>query len=810
MNNFLLLQLESIIGGITVGWSTSFLTPGESNAGTLTVSPFPTSETFPIAQGSKIGFYNLPADWSISSNEASLWSVSIFPYRGSTITALEYLGTSTVDLSQSLSMAFVVPADATAKISLMMQVFDSTNAPLSTSTYLTLSLVQPSQPLIAYATNQTAVLLSNTTDIAVNNTLLCTLLNRTGNTIATADVTISINGFDANGGAVVIPENILSNVVVTGGGVSWNYNNSQWTATLTNLENGPTLLTFSNLPLTEATLNLLQVEFGMTNISDYPPPYNTSAWFQAYGPYKLSVTLDTDQIAEAQNYALFETTTPGIYTVNSLLTSNTTPPLQPYLVDSAGDLAYPPILGGFSWSSTKINFPSTYSLQSTNYLYYLINNGGADIPLTSIQINWVLLTNASSATQSAPLIFTTQLLDGTYFGMNLTTQNFSGWTNLNYALFQNCNLAGTNFTSANLSSAVLTNATVSAQTNFTSAILANINFNTLGFNLAGVNFSNAILAEANFSGLTLIQTNFTGANFANAYFSNAVLTGNTTLTNLSSFSYAHFDGAHLDNLTIAGNANLDFSYADFTNATFEGTYIYGSTNPNQLVSFSHTILNQANFYNTVVCALNPGNPFPFPDKTSCFLGADFSNAQCNQLTLAPAIYFAACLFSETTITNNVLTSAIFVCTNFPSANFAGTDLTGTCIGVIPDSDRQMMAPLLNRDKLAQIAKTFKPTKKSRWCSRWRYIRAEIYTHVLFRHWKHPHKRKMLRLLCCSFIHSARYLSVSDNPPLAVNVDITNTQFGQATFANMISGNLVGTPASLPPGWQVTGGQFVQS
>ena len=164
-------------------------------------------------------------------------------------------------------------------------------------------------------------------------------------------------------------------------------------------------------------------------------------------------------------------------------------------------------------------------------------------------------------------------------GLNFSGANFSN-RDLSNVIFAGANLTGANLsganvTGANLTNAVLTSANVSGAV-FTSAVMSGVTSGSIVGTVSALPLSwsqlsgylvgpGAVLTGANFSGASLTSRDLSGANLSYANLSSANLTG-ALLTN-ANLGHANLSST---NLTSANLSGADLSYADLTLSTQTG------------------------------------------------------------------------------------------------------------------------------------------------------------------------------------------------------------------------------------------------
>lgn len=383
-------------------WSGGYVVSGQSNLGDLELVANGSDQNIPVAPGFQIAFLDLPAGWSVQSKGVE-WKESTISFRGSTYPTLQYIGSLAAILSvvhifpdtpdydvqtaqpTLIPVAIVVPGNAPDKTQVQVELFQDDTL-ISNQASLLLSSIAPNAPFVAFADAPGLVLVTNPQDISFQNELKVTLLNLQNTTQNSIGATLTLAAEDADGNPVTISQ-AFPNVQVSGGG-TWIYDASaqQWTTTIASVAgNASVPISIDQLALNEASIALVQAT--LTLKLGTSSPYQTSAWFEAFGPFDLSVALSTSS-SNAIFYRLTEDDT-GVYDVNTLNKNMNSPPLQPNLTDSGGNIIYPPIPGWFSWKPDERDFPSNYPLANgNNTLYYLVQSGDTLMALTTATVDY--------------------------------------------------------------------------------------------------------------------------------------------------------------------------------------------------------------------------------------------------------------------------------------------------------------------------------------------------------------------------------------------------------------------------------------
>lgn len=387
-------------------WSAGYLVSNEDNSGDLELTATTADEPVPVSKGQQLVFLDLPARWSISPRSSD-WVASTFPYRGTDLPALTYVGygeslssfvhllprnegdrhSSIMDDVEPLQIPVLVdvPDGAPNMVRVHLQLFGPTG-PISNPSSVLLTTVEPNAPYVAFASPPGVVLITDPTAIALPNALDVTLLSLQASAGSNVPATLTLEAFDTNQQPVPITS-ALNTVQVSGGGANWVYTaaNNSWAATLATIPaQGVMDIAIRELELNQATIALLAVTLtlGTPGVT-----YQTIAWFEAYGPFTMEVQLSAS-VDDSKFYRLTETSG-STYAVNALNKFKNSPPLQPDLLDANDNIVYPPVPGWYSWTTTSRDFPSDYALaDGTNTIYYLINAGGTLMPLTTATVDY--------------------------------------------------------------------------------------------------------------------------------------------------------------------------------------------------------------------------------------------------------------------------------------------------------------------------------------------------------------------------------------------------------------------------------------
>ena len=379
---------------IHAAWSESYFKVGQENPGILTITSTKPSSSIILQKGDQI-LLETPGDpnWKFSTPASGQWSAKMDSKGSNSICFLTYNGSDKIKVP-SLSLYFYntrefenfkdgqplevnltisVPGKTNAR-DIKVALLDTNDHRISTIGQIPINTVEPDRPLVAFALNPAAILLTGAGAIGFPNAISCALLNQSGSTLDSASLSLSLSAQNAQGHPVDITQS-LSGVKVTGD-LHWTpgSNSNTWTADLKeNLPDNTDLnIKIINLVLKNTEINTLQANFTIKGVEKQP--YHTMARFQAYGPYTLSLSLDQSQ--SDANYYRFqeERDNKGTYDIHPLNQSLDKPPLLAQLRDSDDNVVYPPIAGWFSWSKTKHYFPSNYNLkEGDNELYYLLS-----------------------------------------------------------------------------------------------------------------------------------------------------------------------------------------------------------------------------------------------------------------------------------------------------------------------------------------------------------------------------------------------------------------------------------------------------
>ncbi len=382
-------------------WSGGYVISGQDNRGKLELVANGSDQNIPLKPGLQLAFLDLPQEWQITSTSGD-WVTSTISFRGSTYPTLKYMGVEAVipsvvhifpkpELSGETAtptlvwVDILVPGNAPDKTQVQVELFQDTTL-ISNQASLLLSTISPNAPFVAFADAPGLVLVTDPRSIKFQNHLGIALLNLQSKDQTKIGVTLSLAALDSSGNPVAI-DKAFGSVSVTGGG-SWTYDSEgkQWTTTISSVAgNSRVPIAIDQLALDEASIELLQATFTL-KLGD-ESPYQTAAWFEAFGPFDLSVEL-SKVASTAIFYRLTEQNT-GVYSVNSLNKNMNAPPLQPSLIDGSGNIVYPPIPGWFSWKPGERVFPSNYPLANGhNTLYYLVQSGDKLMPLTIADVDY--------------------------------------------------------------------------------------------------------------------------------------------------------------------------------------------------------------------------------------------------------------------------------------------------------------------------------------------------------------------------------------------------------------------------------------
>ncbi len=688
---------------INAKWNTNYFVLGEENPKTLEINSIEPKNPLEIQKGNQLALTSLPEGWSITSRmsdwrASSLTNGMIYlKYTGNTtITLFSNFQTHTpytVSNKQKLTIELeVTPSINTpSKLEIRVQILKQDNRELTNRVSLALNLTHPQNPLITYAKNPDIVLLSKEQNTAFKNTLECTLLNRFAKTIPSAQLSIELIAWNKAFKKITINQE-LKNVSIK----NWNYKSEShtWSKDISIDGNHLENIKIQGLVLTNTNIAFLEVSFTVSGIKS-TQSYHTSAWFNAYGPYNLFLELDTCQ-QKARNYAFLTTKDQDDFQVNHISPKHTNPPLIPKI--RIGENAYqlPPLAGSFSWKKDAIYFPTSYSLQNKeNTLYYLIGENGNYQVLTKCIVYLDLITSSSIA----PLVFTTKLSDGSYWGMHLESKDFSDWQNLNNANFNNTYLKSANFEKANLENASFENANLS-DANLSKTYLNKANLNKANLKntvLTGVisgeikgnpslptgwkllkgyligkevNLENVDLKDLDLSGMDLTETNLKNADLTKTNLNNTILTK------------SNLYGAKLTNADL-NKANLNNSIlikSNLCDVNLTNTEITGITSGGIISNKKTTMPSLSKLYNGYI--LTKGANLENVDlegadlSNICLSEANLRNANLRNANLANTQLKKAILI-EADLTNSILDSTIFKEANLRNANLRNANLANT-------------------------------------------------------------------------------------------------------------------------------------
>jgi len=380
---------------ISVDWSGQYIETGQTNTGALTISSSSPGTTISMRPGNMITL-KVPGEtgWTFQATDTSLWSTTNKSTATESIYDLIYVGTDSFAV-QALSLLFVTddllsdlgsatresvaltiaPPTSARAPSIHIELLNRDRSPVSYPFALAVNYIEPGVPLVAFAKNPALVLLSDIAAADFPNSITCAVLNNTATKIDSATLELGLQALDANQNPVSITQNLGS--VSVGGALSWNFDSSTsgWSATLSKniAAHNTFVVTIDNLVLDEASIDTLKVVFTISEAAGHAP-YQTSAGFQAYGPYMLTLALDRSK--DNAKFYTFKDAGPGNYQVNPLNANLREPPLVPRLINKTGNVVYPPVPGWFSWSKKEPDFVSGYQLQqNANPLYFLIPSG---------------------------------------------------------------------------------------------------------------------------------------------------------------------------------------------------------------------------------------------------------------------------------------------------------------------------------------------------------------------------------------------------------------------------------------------------
>lgn len=386
-------------------WSNGYVVAGQPNIGDLELTATGTDQPPPISPGQQLAFLDLPAGWTITPRSSD-WQASTVSWRGGSLPALTYVGSAmrfpsfvhvlapetrtaaamTGDAdSLNIPVAVVVPENVPNLVRVQLQLFGG-GAPVSSQSSVLFNSVAPDAPYVAFANAPAVVLVTDPDAIAFPNALDVTLLNL--RTTAGADIaaTLTLAAFDAGQNPVTI-SSALDAVEVTGGGAAWTYAPAShaWTATIAEIPaQGMADIAIRQLELDQAAIALLAVTLTLQTSGQ---TYQTIAWFEAYGPFTMTLALSAS--VDASKYYRLTEMAGSRYCANTLNPDLNSPPLQPNLVDGGGNVVYPPVPGWYSWTTTSRDFPSNHPLSDgPNTLYYLVSAGETLMPLTTATVDY--------------------------------------------------------------------------------------------------------------------------------------------------------------------------------------------------------------------------------------------------------------------------------------------------------------------------------------------------------------------------------------------------------------------------------------
>lgn len=392
------------IQSIIASWSLSAMTPGVSNRGTLSIASAQPGGSVSLSKNEYVTIQINQSGWTIAATDTSNWKVTSGSFgRGGTQFYLEMLTTPAppdenngedkqenlfLDLQSAEPITVgltITPPDASPVLKVGVELLDSTKSQLSYITQVTFNYLAPGVPLLAFSVNPTVALLTTPADTEFSNSLKCELYNNYGKAITAATLTLQLQAFDSSGHPVSITQSLAATSV--GGNLDWTFSSvsEQWSATIsTSLGSADQLdVDITNFVLNESGIAEVKAVFTVSGIGTVQE-YQTTAVFEAYGPYTLTLALDsTDPNAK---FYQFSGTGAGPYDINPLNSTLDQPPLLPELTDSTNTVIYPPVPGWFSWDKTKPYFPSGHTLPEgqSSPVYYLVStpNGGYT-PLTT-------------------------------------------------------------------------------------------------------------------------------------------------------------------------------------------------------------------------------------------------------------------------------------------------------------------------------------------------------------------------------------------------------------------------------------------
>lgn len=326
----------------------SYMMAGQGNPGTLTLR-VDGDQPVSLNAGEVLAIKNLPSGWSITPSDAD-WS-----WNGSGLT---WKGTDAFVVSASPQIVYltVTPPNSAGQgntqVGVLLTKSDATAK--TTMAYIVFSLVASQPSLAAYAETPALVLLSDPSAVGYPNTIHCALLALAQ--VPSTQLTLSFHGRDADGGTVDLSGAIKSDALgITVEGHSeigfTNNGDGTWTATLPALTAPDTLhVKIAGLSISATTLALLEVrcETGQGN---------ASGWFMAFGPYTLSVELDTTNPNEGK-YTLRvgdPSTFLAYFLDTTIIQDNEVPvPLLWFTLDAGGQKVFPPVPARFSLNDPSL------------------------------------------------------------------------------------------------------------------------------------------------------------------------------------------------------------------------------------------------------------------------------------------------------------------------------------------------------------------------------------------------------------------------------------------------------------------------
>ncbi len=287
-------------------WSLGYMICHEENVGQLKLRI--AGKGASLNPGDKVTLEQVPSTWKITPSASDTgWSVSS---DNDNTYLTRKVGSDPFkvgegDSEASIQLIVTPPENATVgKAEIHVQLEDSLGNPLSGRWGIVFNLIKPEQPVVAFANDPSAAILTAKGAIDFSNTLVCTLLNTQPDAVtsaAGATIKLSFLAPAANEKPIDISQQVKSdNVTVL---VDWpsgtevafnNDNDGTWLATLPASSwqtgsSGKMTVTITGLAFEDPQISLMEAQFELTGFGQ---PYTTSAWFNAVGPFTISVELN--------------------------------------------------------------------------------------------------------------------------------------------------------------------------------------------------------------------------------------------------------------------------------------------------------------------------------------------------------------------------------------------------------------------------------------------------------------------------------------------------------------------------------------